>query len=161
MRSRTDRRPWELRGRDPSDERGFTLVEMMVVVLVIGIMVAIALPTFAFARSRAQDRAVQADLRTGLAAGLTYFAEAADWDGFDAAQGTDSEPSLTWVDGGDPAVGEISIHVHAGWDLLLVAESVSGDFFCLAQVQASPATLQGSGPTFASVDSVAECTGGW
>jgi prepilin-type N-terminal cleavage/methylation domain-containing protein len=83
MRSRTDRRPWELRGRDPSDERGFTLVEMMVVVLVIGIMVAIALPTFAFARSRAQDRAVQADLRTGLAAGLTYFAEAADWDGFD------------------------------------------------------------------------------
>jgi type IV pilus assembly protein PilA len=143
------------------DERGFTLVELMVAVLIIGVLVSVALPTFLGARQRAQHRATQSDLRTGLAAALTYFAQTASWDGFDAVQAETSEPALEWLDGGDPPVGQISIHVHAGWNLLLVGESGSGSFFCLAQVRNNPATLRGSGATFADVDTIAECSGGW
>jgi type IV pilus assembly protein PilA len=154
-------RPRALTDRRSPSEEGFTLIELMVVVLIIGVLISIALPTFLGARQRAQDGSVQTDLRSGLAAALTYFAEAASWDGFDAGEGQTAEPALRWVDGGDPPVGEISIHVHAGWNLLLVAESGSGAFFCVAQVRSNPATSRGSGVSFAAVDTIAECSGGW
>jgi type IV pilus assembly protein PilA len=145
----------------PRAEAGFTLIELMVVVLVIGLMIAIALPTFLGARERAQDRAIQTNMRSGLAAALAYYAEAQDWNGFDAVQATTEEPRIGWVDPGPPLSGETAIVVHAGQQLLLVGQSGSGTYFCLAQIPTNPATVQGSGAVFTDVDTIPECTGGW
>src|SRR2546425_6427730 len=57
------------------EDKGFTLIEMMVVVLIIAILIAIAIPTFLGARKRAQDRAAQSSLRNTVTAAKAIFTD--------------------------------------------------------------------------------------
>src|SRR6202521_3936900 len=76
-------------------EDGFTLIELMVVVLIIAILIAIAIPTFLGARQKAQDRAAQSDIRNALTAAKTGFVDGQNYQSA-AAQLASIEPSLTY-----------------------------------------------------------------
>ena len=52
---------------------GWTLVETMVVVLVIGLLIAIAVPTFLGSRNRSYNRAAQANLRNALVGAKSIY----------------------------------------------------------------------------------------
>src|SRR2546430_11886509 len=56
-------------------EEGFTLIELMVVVLIVVILIAIAIPQFLGARQRAQDSAAKSDLRNALTSEKTSYTD--------------------------------------------------------------------------------------
>jgi len=62
-------------------DKGFTLVELLVVIVIIGILVAIAVPIFLNQREAAQKRAVESDVRNAIPVMETYYAEHGDYDG--------------------------------------------------------------------------------
>ena len=77
-------------------EEGFTLIELMVVVLIIAILLAIAVPTFFGATKRAQDRSAQTRARNALAAQLAVYAEAEQFSE-DPVVLSAAEPALSYV----------------------------------------------------------------
>lgn len=59
-------------GRFPRRRGAFTLIEIMIVIAIIAVLAAIAIPNFQAARKRAQVRACYANLRS-LAGALEYY----------------------------------------------------------------------------------------
>src|ERR1700730_12193373 len=51
---------------ETGEDAGFTLIELMVVLLILAILLAIAIPTFLGVTKSANDRAVQSNLNTAL-----------------------------------------------------------------------------------------------
>src|SRR5687768_10209154 len=95
------------------DDKGFTLIELMVVVLIIAILIAIAIPTFLGLRKRAQDRAAQSNLRNALTAAKAFYTDEDTYTpvsgSFNAAEGGLIEPSLTWNDAAVSVQGQVSV----------------------------------------------------
>ncbi|MHB8288987.1 MAG: prepilin-type N-terminal cleavage/methylation domain-containing protein [Acidimicrobiales bacterium] len=60
-------------GRDDR-EAGFTLIELMVVMLIMAILLAIAIPTFLGTRNTANNRAAQSSLENALTTAKAYYA---------------------------------------------------------------------------------------
>jgi prepilin-type N-terminal cleavage/methylation domain-containing protein len=110
---------------------GFTLVELMIVVLIVTILITIAMATFPATRGRAQDRDAQADLRNALSAEKAHFADHEAYTQVRAELAA-IEPALTFDAAADqaPTAGSIAYTV-SGATVTLATRSATGTCFYL------------------------------
>jgi prepilin-type N-terminal cleavage/methylation domain-containing protein len=143
---------------------GFTLIELMVVVMIIAILVGIAIPAFLGARSRAAKTAVKSNLRNGLAIAQTLYTDTQAYD-VTATEITNlkaEEPSLTFQD--DTAAStkpkilnvltKASVAAGAIDEIVFAAKSDSGDCYYLRHIN----TPGANGGTYLNSSSSAACT---
>jgi type IV pilus assembly protein PilA len=138
------------------DEQGFTLIELMVVVLIIAILIAIAIPTFLGARERSQNRAAQSSLRNGLTAAKTKFTDDNAYTNATDANLGAIEPSLTFVPGATASTKskEVSVTATANvWKAAVLADT--GKCFSIYDDSSSG----GGGTKFGEVPSGTACSG--
>ena len=78
-------------------EEGFTLIEFTVVLLILSMLIAMSVPAYLGARTRTQERAAQANARTGFEAERGLWASTGQLSSDAASTLPGEEPALHWV----------------------------------------------------------------
>ena len=127
-----DRRHGELEGEVA--DAGFTLIELMVVLLIMAILLAIAIPTFLGVKGGAQDRATQSNIETALTNAKAVYGNNQSYGTTSAsiqASLTAAEPSLTSTTSSNASTSQNVISVATdstpGTAVMVVAKSAAGD----------------------------------
>ena len=131
------------------EEDGFTLIELMVVVMILAILIVMGLPTFLGVKARFQDRAAQSDLRNAVVSARILYTDSATFaSANESASGLVSiVPNMCYVAGGttSAASGSVTCDSGAGGGSISVASTAA---------QFSAARMSSSTSCFVILDAV-------
>src|ERR1700683_3414192 len=139
---------------DSGMDSGFTLIELMVVLLILAILPAIAIPTFLGVTGGANDRAAQSNLNTALTtAKSAAAANNQTYTGLGITGAAPSlaanEPSIQWTTGATAAVqGPVSTYISTdGAGVILASNSKNNGGTCFfASDNQGTGTVAGQAP---------------
>jgi prepilin-type N-terminal cleavage/methylation domain-containing protein len=123
---------------DGNTEQGFTLIELLVVIIIIGILLAIAVPSYLGFRDRANNNAAKANLRAALPSAEAYYADNGTYVGMTTA-------GLKAIDSGLSAT-------------LTVATAAAASYCLTDTVGGKVWSVKGPGPSAANWYTTADCT---
>ena len=123
---------------DGNTEQGFTLIELLVVIILLGILLAIAVPSYLGFRDRAANNAAKANLRAAVPSAEAYYADNGTYSGMDGAD-------LATID--------------SGVSPTLTVASADASTYCLTDtVSGKTWSVAGPGPSSADFHASNNCT---
>jgi prepilin-type N-terminal cleavage/methylation domain-containing protein len=126
----------QTRQRSDGNQGGYTLVELLIVFIVIGVLLAIAVPSYLAVRDRASKNTVKTNLRSALPAAQAYYADNGTYVGMTLA-----------------ALKAIN----KGLSPTLTVASVTATTYCLTDITNGKRwSVRGPGPKFISDTSTAD-----
>jgi len=138
------------------DERGWSLIELSVVLLILAVLIGIAIPTFLGMRQRFQDTAARHSAVLAVKAAVPLSVSRGQmFGGVTTGALNAAEPSLTFVDGTQPSTSfTVVSQVVAVGDSIFVAavRSTSGTCFMIRHQAAGSDFAATSVPTCKAAD---------
>lgn len=109
-----------------TSQRAFTLVELLIVVLILGLLTALALPRFLGQREQANDSKAKQALEVAVRASKAAYLKDEVFPSDLTADLSAGEPAIQFVDGVDYTEGAVSVYRHSGSRITLRTRSKSG-----------------------------------
>lgn len=80
---------------DPRAEQGFTVIEMLVLIIIIGILLAVAVPAYLGFRDRTANSTAKANLRSALPAASAYYQDNGTYKGMQSTDLLALDPGIS------------------------------------------------------------------
>ena len=127
----------KLQKRLANEESGFTLIELLIVLVIIGILLAIAVPSYLGFKDRANQKAAAANVRSAIPSAEAYYSDNGNYTSMDITSG--AAPNTAGLKG-----------IDAGLKLTKVTSTATTYTLC-SQVGNKASIVSGPGGTVTDV----------